>query len=152
MLDQCTCMLLAMFMCLGLGFVCHAMCYCSPFVPFIAFSCVLAYWFGLDLDPIVFIIIHTPRPTLKDFDHPICTFMLVLASLVLGFAMLDTFCGLDFVWLHLTPIRPFGCDHLGGIFRCWVTLCDAMLTMYVHATCWLSMHLYTLAHISMHEF
>ena len=74
--------------------------------------------------------------------------MLVLASLVLGFAMLDTFCGLDFVWLHLMPIRPFGCDHLGGIFRRWVTLCDAMLTMYVHATCWLSMHLYTLAYIS----
>ena len=49
------------------------------------------------------------------------------------------------------PIRLFGCDHLGGIFRCWVALCDAMLTMYIHATCWLSMHLYTLAHMSMHE-
>ena len=41
MLDQYACMLLAMFMCLGLGFVCHAMCYCSSFVPFITFSCVL---------------------------------------------------------------------------------------------------------------
>ena len=25
--------------------VCHAMCYCSPFVHFITFSCVLAFWF-----------------------------------------------------------------------------------------------------------
>ena len=38
----CACMLHAMFMCLGLDLVCHGMCYCSPFVPFIAFSCVLA--------------------------------------------------------------------------------------------------------------
>ena len=34
--------LYALFMCLGLDLFCHAMCYCSPFVPFIAFSCVLA--------------------------------------------------------------------------------------------------------------
>ena len=32
--------------------------------------------------------------------------MLVLASLVLGFVMLDTLRGLDLVWLHPTPIRP----------------------------------------------
>ena len=76
MLDQYTCMLLAMFMCIGLGFVCHAMCYCSHFVHFIAFSCVLAYWFGPDLDPMVFVIIHTPRPTSKGLDHPVCMSML----------------------------------------------------------------------------
>ena len=29
--------------------------------------------------------------------------------------------------------------------------CDAMLTMFVRTTHWLSMHLYTLAHMSMHE-
>ena len=63
MLDQYACVLLAMFMCLGLGFVCHAMCYGSPFVPFIAFSCVLAYWFRPDLDPMVFVIVHKLRPT-----------------------------------------------------------------------------------------
>ena len=33
-------------------------------------------------------------------------FMLVLASLVLGFAMFGAFRGLDLVWLHLTLIRP----------------------------------------------
>ena len=32
--------------------------------------------------------------------------MLVLASLVLGLAMLDTLYGLDLVWLHPTPMRP----------------------------------------------
>ena len=32
-------------------------------------------------------------------------FMLVLASLVLGFAMLDALCGLDLVWLHPKPMR-----------------------------------------------
>ena len=31
-----------LFICLSLDLVCHAMCYCSPFVPFIAFSCVMA--------------------------------------------------------------------------------------------------------------
>ena len=33
-------------------------------------------------------------------------FMLVLASLVLGFAMLDALRGLDLVWLHPTLMRP----------------------------------------------
>ena len=33
-------------------------------------------------------------------------FMLVLAPLVLGFAMFDAFHGLHLVWLHLMPMRP----------------------------------------------
>ena len=33
-------------------------------------------------------------------------FILVLASLVLGFAMLDALRELDLVWLHSTPMRP----------------------------------------------
>ena len=37
----------AMFMCLDLGYVCHAMCYCSPFV---ALSFFLVFWpIGSDL-------------------------------------------------------------------------------------------------------
>ena len=103
-----------MFMCMGLDLVCHAMCYCSPFVPFIPFSCVLAYWFRPDIDPMVFVIVHTPRPTSKGLDHPIlhvyaCLllfFMLVLAFLVLGFAMSGAPRGLDLVWLHPMPMRP----------------------------------------------
>ena len=63
----------------------------------------------------VFVIVHTPRPTSKGLDHPIymsmlacllLCFMLVLASLVLGFAMLDAFSGFVVVWLHPMPMRP----------------------------------------------
>ena len=87
-------------------------------------------------------------------------FILMLASLVLGFAMLDTFRGLDLIWLHPTPMRP--CldvtileaspdAMLLHIYPSFSAPCDAMLTMFVQATCWLSMHLCTLAHMSMHE-
>ena len=69
-----------MFVCIDLGYVCHAMCYCSPFVALSFFSCVLAYWFVLDLDPMVFVIVHTPWPISKGLDHPI--FMSMLAMLV----------------------------------------------------------------------
>ena len=57
----CACALHAMFVCLDLGYVCHAMCYYSPFVSFIAFSCVLAFWFEPDLESMVLVIIHTPN-------------------------------------------------------------------------------------------
>ena len=76
----CDCALHAMFVCLDLGYVCHAMCYCSPFVVLSFFSCVLAYWFVLNLDPMVFVIVHTPWPISKGLDHPI--FMSMLAMLV----------------------------------------------------------------------
>ena len=111
---SCAYALHAMSMCLDLGYVCHAMCYCSPFVPFITFSCILAYWFKPDLDPMVFVIVHTPRPTLKGLDHSylhvyaclLLCFMFVLASLVLGFAMFSALRWLDLMWLHPTPMRP----------------------------------------------
>ena len=44
----CACALHAMFVCLDLGYVCHAMCYCSPFV---ALPFFLAFW-PLGSDPI----------------------------------------------------------------------------------------------------
>ena len=114
-LDQYACLLLAMFMCLGLGFVCHVMCYCSPFVPFITSSCVLAYWFGLDLDLMVFVIVHTPRSTSKDLDHLICMSMLACfyalclcqPFLSQAFPCLMPSASLNLVWLHPTPIRPY---------------------------------------------
>ena len=56
-------------------YVCHAMCYCSPFVAFVFLSCVLAKWLGSNLDPMVFITVRTPRPTSKGLDHPICMSM-----------------------------------------------------------------------------
>ena len=52
-----------MFMWLSLDLVCHAMCYCSHFVPFITFSYVLAQWLRPDLDPMVSVIVYKPRPT-----------------------------------------------------------------------------------------
>ena len=111
----CACVLHAMFMCFGLDLVYHVMCYCSLFVHFITFSCVLAYWFRPDLNPMVFVIIHTPGPTSKGLDHPIfhvhacllLCFMFVLASLVLAFAMSSALHKLDLVWLHLTSMQCY---------------------------------------------
>ena len=86
--------------------------------------------------------------------------MLVLASLVLGFAMLDALHGLDLVWLHLMPMRPcldvtiWEASLDVGFLHTYTSLFalyDAMLTMFVRSTRWLSMHPYTLAHMSMHE-
>ena len=92
----------------------HTMCYCSPFVPFIAFSCVLAFLvrtrsrpYGLCHHP--YTLVH-----IKVFGSPVfhvCAclllcFMLVLASLVLCFATFGALSGFVVVWLHLTPMRP----------------------------------------------
>ena len=79
-----------MFICLGLDLVCHGMCYCSFFVPFIAFSCVLPYWLELDQDPLVFVIIRTPRPTSKGLDHSRFACLCLLASML--YACVGLFC------------------------------------------------------------
>ena len=87
-------------------------------------------------------------------------FMLVLASLILGFSMLDALRKLDLVLLHTMPIRP--CldvtiweaspnPRLLRTYPSLFALCNAVLTMFVRTTRWLSMHFYTLAHMSMHE-
>ena len=124
----------------------------------------------------VFVIVHTSRPISKGLDHPyfsylcllasilyaclLLCFMLVLASLDLGFATLDALSGFVVVWLHPTPMRHF----LGvttwevsldaGLLHAYPSFsapCDDMLAMLVCTTCWFSMHLYTLAFISIHE-
>ena len=86
--------------------------------------------------------------------------MLMLASLVLGFPMLDALSGFVVAWLHPTPMRPcldvtiWDASPLCWLLRAYLSFsspCDAMLTMFVRATRWLSMHLYTLAHMFMHE-
>ena len=110
----CACEPHAMFVCLELGYVCHAMCYCSPFVALSFFLVFLVYWFGLDLELIVFVTICTRWPTSKGLDHPylhvyaclpLC-FMLVIAYFVLGFAMLDALSGFGGWLLHPMPMRP----------------------------------------------
>ena len=116
----------------------------------------------------VFVMVHTPWPTSKGFDHSylhvntrlLLCFMLVLASLVLGFAMFGALCGLDLVWLHPKLMRP--CSNVtiweessdARLFRTYPSLsalCDDMLAVLVCAIHWLSMHLYTFAYMSMHE-
>ena len=86
----CACVLHAMFVCLDLGYVCHAMCYCSPFVPFIVFSCVLAYWFEPDLDPVVSIIVQTQRPTSKVFGSSLFACLCLLASMFYAYVSLSS--------------------------------------------------------------
>ena len=64
----------------------------------------------------VFVIVHTPWPTSKGLNHPylhvfaclclLLCFMLVIASLVLGFAMLEALSRLVVVWLHPMPMTP----------------------------------------------
>ena len=110
----CACALLAIFVCLGLGYVCHVMCYCSLFVDCLSFLCFgLLVWirswpYGLGYHQ--YTLAH-----IKGFESSylhvyacllIC-FMLVLASLVLGFAMLNALSGFVVVWLRPTPIRPY---------------------------------------------
>ena len=55
----------------------------------------------------------------------------------------------------------FGCNHLGRIAMMPVASCtpfhffapcNDMLTMLVYASCWLYMHLYVLAYMSMHKY
>ena len=62
----------------------------------------------------VFVNVHTPRPTLKGLDHPylhvyacsLLRFMLVLTTLLQGFSTLDALNGFVVVRLHSTPMRP----------------------------------------------
>ena len=111
----------------------------------------------------VFVIIHTPWPISKGLDHSICMFMLacfilVLASLVLGFAIFDALSRR--VVTSDAHEALFGCNHLGCIAMMPVasciaspfsTSCNDMFVMVVCATRWLYMHLYTLAYMSVHE-
>ena len=62
----------------------------------------------------VFITVRTPCPTSKGLDHPylhvyaclLLCFMLVIASLLLGFATLDALSEFVVLWLRLMPMRP----------------------------------------------
>ena len=75
--------------------------------------------------------------------------------------MFDALCGLDLVWLHPTPMRPCSDVTIWKVsldvrllLACpslFFAPCDDMLTMLVCATCWLYVHLYALAYMSMHE-
>ena len=91
---------------------CHLL--LQPFCHFVFLFCILAYQFKPNLDPMAFVIVHTPWPTSKGLDHPylhvytcfLPCFMLVITSIFLGFTMLDALCGFVVVWLLPTPMRP----------------------------------------------
>ena len=91
----CACALYAMFVCLDLGYFCHAMCYCSPFV---TLSFFLMFWPIISNPISPYGLCHHPYTLahIKGFGSPnlhvyaclLVCFMLVLVSLVLGFATL----------------------------------------------------------------
>ena len=60
---------------------CHVL--LQPFCHFTFLSCVLAYWFELDLDPMVFVIVHTPWPISKGLDHPFACLWFITSILYL---------------------------------------------------------------------
>ena len=68
-----------MFVCLDLGYVCHAMCYCSPFI---ALSLFIVFWpNGWDLIlTLWFVIVH--RPNIKGFGSPLFSCLCLLASML----------------------------------------------------------------------
>ena len=109
----CACALHAMFVCLGLDLVCHAMCYCSSFVPFTLLSCVFGLTVRTRSRP--YGLCHRPyaEAHIKGFGSPyfhvyaclLLCFMLVLASLVIGCATFNALSGFVVVWLHSTSLR-----------------------------------------------
>ena len=89
---------------------CHVL--LQPFVACLSFLC-----FGLMVrtQSRPYALCHHPytKAQIKGFGSPLFAFlclllcfMLMLTSLVLGFAMLDAFSGFVVVWLHLMPVRP----------------------------------------------
>ena len=84
----CACAIHAMFVCLDLGYICHAMCYCSPFVALSFF--LVAYWFRPNLDPIGFVIVDTPRTISKGLDHPYFACLRLLTSMFYAYVSLSS--------------------------------------------------------------
>ena len=143
---------------------CHVL--LQPFCRFIFLSRVLAYWFGLDLDLMVSVIVCTPWPILKGLDQPICMSMLAyFYALCLCWPLqfqalprLTPLVGRGCVITFDTHEALFGCKHLGCISVLSVAShipfpfsapYDDMLAMLVCATCWLYVYLYTLAYMFM---
>ena len=108
------CALYAMFVCLDLGYFCHAMCYCSPFVTFVSLSCVLLYQFGSNLDPMVFVIIHVPWPISTGFGSPLsaCLCLFAFLTCLLAFLFLCLPCLSCLFHMHFASFS-FHCFSIG---------------------------------------
>ena len=137
----CAWVLHAMFMCLGLDLVCHAMCYCSHFVPFIAFFlCVFGLMVRTWSGP--YGICHRPytKAHIKGFGSSylyvdaglLLCFMLVLASSVLGVATFDTLSGFmvtsDAQW-PCFGVTIWDVSPGAGLFRVCLSLFFLLHTM-----------------------
>ena len=100
--------------CAILALVCHAMCYFSPFIPF--YRIFLCFGLMVRTRSRPYGLCHCPyaKAHIKGFGSLymhiytclLLCFMLVLASLVLGFATFDALSGFMVAWLHLTPMKP----------------------------------------------
>ena len=111
----------------------------------------------------VFVIVHTPRPTSKGLDHPICMSMLYACASLSCSRLFHAQRPLR-AWSCLVTFDAhkalFGCDYLGGISGCRVASCvpfpfpqHTMLCLpclFVPPVGF-SMHLYTLAYMFMHK-
>ena len=112
----------------------------------------------------VFVIIHTPRPTSKGLDHPILhfyaclllSFMFVLASLDLGFVTLNALNGCAVVWLHRTPIRPclgvttWDASPDVGLLRVYPSFFHSVRCFACHASLCHSLAFYASLHALLH--
>ena len=109
----CACVLHVMFVCLDLGYVCHAMCYCSPFV---TLSFFLVFWpNGQDsIQTLWSLSLYIHQGPYQRFWVTLfaclCLIALMLYAsvslLVQGFATLDALSWFVVVWLHPTSMRP----------------------------------------------
>ena len=101
-------------LCAILALVCHAMCYFCPFIPF--YRIFLCFGLMVTTRAKPYTLCHRPytKVHIKGFGSSylhvyaclLLCFILVLASLVLGFATLVALSWFVAVWLHLTLVRP----------------------------------------------
>ena len=110
---SCACALHAVFACINLGYVVMLCAIVTLLSLCLSFTC-----FGLMVrtQSRPYGLCHFPytKAHIKGFGSPqfhvyaclLLCFMLVLASLVLGFATLDALSGFVVLWLHLMPMRP----------------------------------------------
>ena len=68
---------------------CHVL--LQLFCRFIFLSCILAYWFEPNIDPVVFAIIHAPWPTSKGLDHPFCMSIMLICLMPLSYTLCISF-------------------------------------------------------------
>ena len=143
---------------------CAIVALCCFYLSFLCFGLLVWIWsrpYGLGPHPNTVAYIKWFLSPLFCMSMLTCFYALfsILASLVLCFATFDALW--RFVVVRFDAHKALcGCNHLGGISGCRVASCIPfpfsapcvdMLTMLVCTTSSLSMHLYMLTYMSMHE-